>query len=407
MNTISSKKRIRNAFFVFLLILIFLTIRLGWIQFYDGESLQSLAYQQQTLDRSINPNRGTIYDRNGDVLATSATVETITINPTNISSENKEKVAKAFSDIFELDYNTVFKKVKKRSSIETIAKKVEKSKADELRVWMEDNDIYSGINIDEDTKRYYPYQTLCSQVIGFTGSDNQGLNGIEAKYDSVLSGEKGKIERASDATGSTLDGTVEEYISAIDGDSLELTIDATIQSIVEKYLEEACIDNVCTDGGNVIIMNPNNGDILAMATYPGYDLNSPYTINNNDLSNIWDTLSSSDKSNALEQMWRNKAISDTYEPGSTFKLITASASLEEGLVTDIEAENFSCTGGIDVAGTRIKCWRYYRPHGSESLRTALMNSCNPIFIGLGQKIGVAKYFEYLKKFGLLSKTGDD
>ncbi len=407
MPSISEKKRMRNAFLVLSIIFVLLSVRIGWIQFIDGEELRTLAYQQQTLDRAINPSRGTIYDRNGVELAVSATVETITINPTNISSENKEKVATALAKIFDLDYETVLKKVKKNSSIETIIKKVEKDKADELRIWMEENEIVNGINIDEDTKRYYPYNDLCSQVIGFTGSDNQGLNGIEAKYDEILSGTKGKITRVSDATGSNLNGTVEEYISAIDGDSIVLTIDATIQSIVEKYLEEACIDNVCTDGGNVIIMNPNNGDILAMATYPGYNLNDPYTINKEELKLQWDSLQSSEKSNYLEKMWRNKAISDTYEPGSTFKLITASAALEEGLVQDIEAEVFTCTGGIDVAGTRIKCWRYYRPHGSESLRTALMNSCNPIFIGLGQKIGVENYFNYLEKFGLLSKTGID
>ena len=407
MYSISAKRRIRYAFFVFVTLLVLLSFRLVWIQFVMGSELQSMAYRQHTLDRTINPNRGTIYDRNGTILASSATVETVSVNPMIISSDNKEKVAKALSDIFELDYEKTLKKVKKRSSIETIVKKIDKEKADELRVWMEANDITSGINIDEDTKRYYPYNELCSQVIGFCGSDNQGLNGIEAKYDKTLSGEKGKISRASDAKGRALSGTAEEYISAIDGNSIELTIDVTIQSIVEKYLEEACIDNVCTDGGNVVIINPNNGDIWAMATYPGYNLNTPYTINSEELASMWSTMSSSDKSNALEKMWRNKAISDTYEPGSTFKLITASAALEEGLVTDIEQQSFACTGGIDIAGTYIKCWRYYRPHGSESLRMALMNSCNPIFIGLGQKIGVEKYFSYLEKFGLLSKTGID
>ena len=407
MYSISAKRRIRYAFFVFVTLLVLLSFRLAWIQFVMGSELQAMAYKQHTLDRTINPNRGTIYDRNGTILASSATVETVSVNPMIISSDNKEKVAKALSDIFELDYEKTLKKVKKRSSIETIVKKIDKEKADELRIWMDANDITSGINIDEDTKRYYPYNELCSQVIGFCGSDNQGLNGIEAKYDKTLSGEKGKISRASDAKGRALSGTAEEYISAIDGNSIELTIDVTIQSIVEKYLEEACIDNVCTDGGNVVIINPNNGDILAMATYPGYNLNTPYTINSEELASMWSTMSSSDKSNALEKMWRNKAISDTYEPGSTFKLITASAALEEGLVTDIEQQSFACTGGIDIAGTYIKCWRYYRPHGSESLRMALMNSCNPIFIGLGQKIGVEKYFSYLEKFGLLSKTGID
>lgn len=407
MPTISEKRRIRNSFLILATILTLLMIRIGYIQFLQGKELQTLAYKQQTLDRAINPSRGTIYDRNRIELAVSATVETVTINPMNIASENKEKVAKALSSIFELNYEKVLKKVKKRSSIETIVKKIEKDKADELRIWMEENNITEGINIDEDTKRYYPNNDLCSQVIGFTGSDNQGLNGIEAKYDETLSGTKGKITRVSDAKGARLEGTVEEYIPAINGDSIVLTIDSTIQSIVEKYLEEACIDNVCTDGGNVVIMNPNNGDILAMATYPGYNLNEPYTINNEELKLQWNNLQSTQRSNYLEKMWRNKAISDTYEPGSTFKLITASTALEEGLVKDIEAENFACTGRIEVAGVSIKCWRYYRPHGTESLRTALMNSCNPIFIGLGQKLGVDTYFNYLQRFGLLSKTGVD
>ena len=407
MPSISAKKRIMKTFYIGLIVLTLLIVRIGWIQFFKGTKLQEMAYRQQTLDRVINPNRGIIYDRNGVELAVSATVETITVNPKNISNENKEKVAKALSEIFNLDYEKTLKKVKKNSLIETIVKKVEKDKADELRKWMEENKISEGINIDEDTKRYYPLNDLCSQVIGFTGSDNQGLNGLESKYEEILRGEKGKITRRSDAKGGKLEGTVEEYIPAIDGKSIVLTIDATIQAIVEKYLEEACIDNVCTDGGNVIIINPNNGDILAMSTYPGYNLNEPYVINDEELKAQWGSLQNSEKTKNLEKMWRNKAISDAYEPGSTFKLITSSAALEEGIVKDIEAENFACTGSIEVSGVRIKCWRYYRPHGSESLRLGLMNSCNPVFIGLGQKIGVDKYFEYLEKFGLLSKTGID
>ena len=186
-----------------------------------------------------------------------------------------------------------------------------------------------------------------------------------------------------------------------------LTIDLNIQSIVEKYLEEACIDNKCTDGGNVIVMNPQNGDILAMATYPSYNLNEPYEPYTDELKQNWDSMEQNEKTIALQAVWRNKAIADTYEPGSVFKIITASAALEEGITdTDNEGE-FCCTGGIEVAGVRIKCWRYYRPHGSESLRQALMNSCNPVFIGLGQKIGVEKYYNYLKKFKLLEITGID
>lgn len=332
----------------------------------------------------------------------------MTVNPTNISNDQKETVAKKLSDIFDLDYETVLKKVKKRSSIETIAKKVEKEQTDQLRIWMQENNITTGINIDEDTKRYYPYNNLASQIIGFTGSDNQGLDGIEAKYDKELSGTKGVIKRHTDAKGGEIGDEGESYVSAINGNDIVLTIDVSIQSIVEKYLEEACIDNKCTDGGNIIAMNPKNGDILAMATYPDYNLNNPYEAYTDELRGIWSDMQQSEKTKSLQTVWRNRAITDTYEPGSTFKTITSSAALEEGLVTDIDKEGqFACTGSIEVAGVRIKCWRYYRPHGSESLRLALMNSCNPVFIGLGQKLGVHTYYSYLEKFGLLNKTGVD
>ena len=383
---IGRKKRLRSMLFISFTICILLIIRIGFIQFVQGSELQSMAYMQQTLNRKINPKRGIIYDATGkNILAVSASVETVTINPGNIKKEDKEKVAKALSDIFNLDYETVLKKVKKNSSIETIVKKVEKEDTDKLRIWMEGNNIATGINIDEDTKRYYPYSSLASNVIGFTGSDNQGLEGIESRYDEILSGETGKILKLTDATGTDLGDEGENYIAAVDGDDLILSIDMTIQSIAEKYLAEACIDNVCTDGGNILIANPKTGDILAMASYPNYDLNNPYKINDEDLEFVWDTLSSGDKSTALQQMWRNKSISDTYEPGSVFKLVTSSAALEEGITdTDNEGE-FSCTGSINIAGTRIKCWRYYRPHGSQSLRQALMNSCNPVFIGLRSK----------------------
>ena len=363
---------------------------------------------QQTLDRSINPKRGTIYDATGkNILAISSSVETVTVNPGNIKKEDKEKVAKKLSELFELDYETVLKKVTKRSSIETIIKKVDKEKTDELRRWMEENNILTGINIDEDTKRYYPNSNLASQVIGFCGTDNQGLDGIEAKYDEELKGEKGSIRRHTDAKGGEIGEEGENYIPAVDGNDLVLTIDLNIQSIVEKYLEEACIDNKCTDGGNVVVMNPQNGDILAMATYPSYNLNEPFEAYTDELKQNWENMSQQDKTLTLQGVWRNKAIADTYEPGSVFKLITASAALEEKITdTDNEGE-FSCNGGIEVAGVRIKCWRYYRPHGQESLRQALMNSCNPVFIGLGQKLGVDTYYKYLEKFKLLEITGID
>lgn len=405
---LNRKKRMRNAILIYTMIFGALIFRIGWLQFVMGAELHSMAYIQQTLDRSVNPRRGTIYDATGEnILAISSTVETVTVNPTNISKENKEKVAKALSDIFNLDYDSTLKRVSKRSSIETIVKKVDKEKADELRTWLVDNNITAGINIDEDTKRYYPNNSLASQVIGFCGSDNQGLDGIEVIYEKELKGEKGKINKVIDAKGGEISKEGENYVEAVDGNDLVLSIDAIVQGIAEKYLTEACIDNKCTDGGNIIIMNPQTGDILAMAGYPNYNLNQPYEPNTEELKSSWSTLSQGDKTKALQQMWRNKAVSDTYEPGSTFKLITTSAALEEGLASVDKEGEFCCTGGIEIAGVRIKCWRYYRPHGSESLRQALMNSCNPVFIGLGQKIGVSKYYTYLNKFGLLKRTGID
>lgn len=406
---LSSKKKMRNTLFISFLIILCLIGRIGYLQFIQGGELSTMAYQQQTLDRSINPKRGTILDATGkNALAVSSTVETVTVNPGNIAKENKEKVARVLTDIFALDYEKTLKKVTKRSSIETIAKKVEKEKTDSLRVWMQQNGITTGINIDEDTKRYYPYSTIASQIIGFCGSDNQGLDGIEAKYDSELKGKQGAIKRHTDAKGAEIGEEGENYVSAIDGNDLVLTIDLSIQSIAEKYLEEACIDNMCTDGGNIVVMNPQNGDILAMATYPNYNLNEPYEAYTEELKQTWDSLEQGEKTKNLQAVWRNKAIADTYEPGSVFKLVTASAAIEEGLVTDIDKEGqFCCTGGIEVAGVRIKCWRHYRPHGSESLRLGLMNSCNPVFIGLGQKMGVQTYYQYLNKFRLLNKTGID
>ena len=403
--SLSNKKKMRNGLFMVLVIFTLLTTRLCYIQFVWGTELSEKAGTQQSQSRTITAKRGTIHDSTGKyILAESSSVEAISVNPTLIHEKDKEKVAKALSEIFELDYDKILKKVSKRSSIETIVKKVDKEHSDKLRIWMEENNITTGINIDEDSKRYYPYGSLAAQIIGFCGSDNQGLDGIEAKYDSDLKGKNGKINRQTNAAGASLGD--ENYVAAIDGNNLYLTIDFTIQSIVEKYLKEACIDNVCTDGGSIIAMDPRNGDILAMANYPSYNLNTPYEPYTDEQKATWNTLESAEKTATLQGMWRNKAISDTYEPGSVFKTVTSSAALEEGIVTNIDQQGqFCCTGAIEVAGTRIKCWRYYRPHGPESLRLALMNSCNPVFIGLGQKIGVTKYYEYLRKFGLFNKTG--
>ncbi len=407
-NILGLRKRMMLGLILCMIAICVLIIRVAYIQLIAPDELRAKAEEQQSSSRSIQSKRGTIYDATGEnILAVSSSVETVTVNPVNISNENKEKVARKLSEIFELDYETVLKKVKKNSAIETIVKRVEKDKTNLLRQWMQENNILTGINIDEDTKRYYPYSSLASHIIGFCGSDNQGLDGIEAKYNDILKGETGEISKLIDAKGNEFGNEGESYVSPKQGKNLILEIDMNIQAIVEKYLEEACIDNVCTDGGNVIVMNPKTGNILAMATYPYYDLNNPFTINDEELKNNWELLEQSDKSNLLQAMWRNKAIADTYEPGSTFKLVTASAALEENIAEVDKEGAFNCSGGIEIAGRRIKCWRYYRPHGSQSLRQALMNSCNPVFIGLGQKIGVSKYYEYLNRFGFLRKTGID
>lgn len=407
-SNLDSKKKLVFILLVCNCVWLIIIIRLVIIQLVEGKDWYSKANNQLHVSRTITANRGTIYDSSGEIiLAQSSSVQSVSVNPLNILKENKEKVAKAFSEIFELDYEKVLKKVNKNSSIETIVKRVDKDKTDELRIWMQENNIFSGINIDEDTKRYYPYSTLASHIIGFIGSDNQGLDGIEAKYDEVLTGENGSISKMMDAKGNIIGDNGENYENSNKGNDLILSIDMNIQGIVEKYLEQACIENICTDGGNVIIMDPNNGDILAMATYPYYDLNDPYEVTDENIASMWSELESKEKNTYLQAMWRNKAIADTYEPGSTFKLVTASASLEEGIAETDRQGAYCCSGAIEIAGVRIKCWRYYRPHGSESLREGLMNSCNPVFIGLGQKLGVPKYYEYLRKFGFLEKTGID
>lgn len=407
-SNLKMKKRMRIELIFFCIGFLIISIKLATVQFVHGKEYRTKALEQLNASRTINANRGIIYDANGEILAQSSTVYTVTVSPVKIVEQNKEKVASKLSEIFELEYQEVLKKVSQNVSIVNIAKKVDKEKVDKLRIWMDETKINSGINIDEDTKRFYPYGSLASHVIGFCGSDNQGLDGIEAKYDEVLKGENGHINRAQDGKGSDVGTDGEQYVEPVTGDGLILSIDMNIQSIVEKYLEEACIDNVCTDGGSILVMNPKTGDILAMANYPDYDLNNPYTITDPTLKATWDSLEQAEKSKYLQAMWRNKTVSDTYEPGSCFKLVTASSALEEGITSGSDdRKEFSCTGGIEIAGVRIKCWRYYRPHGSQCLREALMNSCNPVFIGLGQKIGVHKYYEYLEKFGFLRKTGID
>lgn len=408
-------KKLRVTLIVVILILLLLIVRIGFLQFVQGNYLKELAYNQQTINQIISPKRGNIYDSTGKALAISAQVDTITINPNKLvknsndeTKEFKEKIAKGLSEIFELNYDEVLEKVTSSSQVETIAKKVEQEKVDTLKKWMEENKISVGINIDEDTKRYYPYNTVASNVIGFCGSDNQGLSGIESKWDSILTGTPGKIVSSKGSNQEEIPNAEETYISAENGSDLTLTIDLNIQTIIEKYLKQAVEDNDCKKGGNVIVMNPKNGDILGMACYPDYNLNSPYTPNST-LAETYDSLSSEEKSESLYKMWANKSVAETYEPGSVFKVITASVALEENITTTDKSNDFYCKGYEEFEDSsasqplKISCWRA-NPHGVQSLRQALCNSCNPAFMQLGKRIGAPTLYKYYEAFGLFDST---
>lgn len=401
------------------LILIFAILlgRVGWLQFVDGEELKRREYSQSTSSTLISAKRGTIYDSTGKALAISVDVDTISVNPEYITAkgkdgqsdeeateELKQRMADKMAEIFELNRDEVYAKLTSSNSVETIVSKVETDKVSELETWLQENKATSGVNIDADVKRYYPYNNLASNVIGFCGSNNQGLDGIELSYDDVLKGTSGRLTTAIDVTREAIPDQNEEYIAPENGSNIYLTIDSNIQTIAEKYLKQAVEENECERGGNVIIMDPEDGSILAMATYPDYNLNDPYTPNE-WYSTGWDDLSQQEQTNTLYSMWRNRAVLDTYEPGSTFKVITASIGLEENVVETDTENDFFCSGYENVADRRINCSNL--ADGSQTLRNALENSCNPALIQLGQRIGVEKFYDYLEAFGFFDKTGVD
>ncbi len=393
--------------FIFILI-IFLIAKIGWLQFVQGSQLKEAASRQQTLNEVISPKRGSIYDTNGKALAISASVDTVSINPSKIESENKEKVAQALSDIFELDYETTLSQVKSNSSVVTIAKKVEQDKVSLLKSWMSDNKISSGINIDEDTKRYYPYNSLAAHIIGFTGTDSQGLYGIEAKWDSTLTGVAGKIVTIADVNNSEISSDASQYIEVENGSDLYLTIDVNIQSILEKYLEQG-VSKSGSKAGSAIAMNPKTGDILGMATYPSYNLNDPFVLTDEEIRSMLpdvdpSKLTSTERANLLYEKWADKNVSSAYEPGSTFKTIMTAVALEEGYTKEEIANDFNCTGSIEVADRIIRC-ASHEVHGSQTLKQALANSCNVAFIQLGQRIGFNVLYKYFRAFGLFERTG--
>lgn len=412
-----SIKRLKGFLVFIFIVFIALVAKIGAIQFIDGTWLKERAYSQSTSSTVVSAKRGTIYDSNGKALAISAEVDTVSVNPEYLvvkekgevnqekTQELREKMAQKFAEIFSLEYDDVLKKLNSSRSVETIASKVETDKVTTLKAWLKENKISSGVNIDEDVKRYYPYNNLASNLIGFCGTNNQGLDGIELSYDDELKGTNGKLITAISVIQTAIPDQNEQYIAPENGSNIYLTIDSNIQTIVEKYLKQAVEENNCQRGGNAIAVNPENGEILAMATYPDYNLNDPYTPNES-LSKGWDKLSSQEQSNKLYSMWRNRAVLDTYEPGSTFKIIAASIGLEEKIVETDTAGDFYCGGSETVSGTRISCANR-SGHGSQSLRNALENSCNPALIQLGQRIGVSTFYKYLDAFGFFKKTGID
>ena len=412
-----SIKRLKGFLVFIFIVFIALVARIGAIQFIDGTWLKERAYSQSTSSTVVSAKRGTIYDSNGKALAISAEVDTVSVNPEYLvvkekgevnqekTQELREKMAQKFAEIFSLEYDDVLKKLNSSRSVETIASKVETDKVTTLKAWLKENKISSGVNIDEDVNRYYPYNNLASNLIGFCGTNNQGLDGIELSYDDELKGTNGKLITAISVIQTAIPDQNEQYIAPENGSNIYLTIDSNIQTIVEKYLKQAVEENNCQRGGNAIAVNPENGEILAMATYPDYNLNDPYTPNES-LSKGWDKLSSQEQSNKLYSMWRNRAVLDTYEPGSTFKIIAASIGLEEKIVETDTAGDFYCGGSETVSGTRISCANR-SGHGSQSLRNALENSCNPALIQLGQRIGVSTFYKYLDAFGFFQKTGID
>lgn len=394
---ISSKKKILFCLLAFQGFFALLIARVFYIQAIKSDEYQKMAYEQQTRDRLITPKRGEIVDRNNNVIATNESVYSISV--INSQIKEPEKVSTILSEKLELDYNEVLEKVNKKVALERIKTKVDKDIADEIR-----NLNLDGVMIDEDIKRIYPNNDMASQVIGFVGKDNQGIIGLEAKYDEYLKGSQGKILTETDARGVEFNNSNQERVSPTNGYTLVTSIDINIQKFAEQALEKV-VEAKGAKRGSIILMNPQNGEIYAMANEPDFDLNEPFTINNEELKSNWNNMSEKEKNDALNQMWRNFSINDTYEPGSTFKVMTSAMGLEEGIITP--ETQFNCSGGKTVAGRYIKCWRSPRSHGSQTFTQGVQNSCNPVFMEVGEKLGVEVFYEYMKKFGFNEKTGVD
>lgn len=399
--TNKNKKRIVVLFFTLGFIFIALIIRLGWIQIVSSEKYQQLALEQQTRDIPIPAKRGIIFDRKGKELAVSASTSTIWARPSEVKNANNiDETVRILSETLGEDPENI-KQIITKSDVNLIrvAKWVEKEKADIIREAKLD-----GIWIAEDNKRIYPYGSFAAHILGHTTDDNRGLSGIELKYDKYLSGLPGRWIKNTDALGRQLSYGTEKYYKAENGLNTVLTIDEVIQHFVEKAIENA-YEKTNSKKVMAIVMDPETGDILAMANFPDYDPNnSREPILEKDLL-YYRSLDNDTKQNYWNSMWRNPIISDTYEPGSTFKLITTAIALNENVTSP--GSEYNCTGYITVGDARLRCWRYYSPHGHQTLTEAVQNSCNPVFIQLGLGVGKDKYYEYLNSFGFIDKTGID
>lgn len=410
-------QRLRQRTAILILLILVLgfgaaVLRLTYLTTIQSSELQESAVDLQLADTTVSAKRGTIYDANGNVLAESASVWQVVMSPVNFKNDKqRQAAAKGLSEIFDLEYNDVLDDTKQQSHYVVVKRRIEsdeREKVLELIDTLKKDYSCSGvIQLLDDYKRYYPKNSLASSVIGFTGSDDQGLEGIEYEYDSYLSGTPGRIITAQNARGTDMPFRYEQNVESEDGNNVYLTIDETIQSICEKYMQKGVEDNNVLNKGVCIAMDVNTGAILAMVTTDGYDLNNPYELSAKDKKKIKSTPKKKQaeaESAALSNMWRNKAVADTYMPGSVFKMCVASAALEENLVN--EKTSFTCTGSILVEGETIHCSNI-AGHGTQNFVEVISNSCNPAFIQIGQMLGAGKFRQYYQGFGFSDKTGID
>lgn len=375
-----------------------LIIRTGYLQLIKGEWLSTKASEQQTREIPIEPKRGTIYDANMKELAVSVTKYTVWCKPVEV--KDKKDVAEKLASILGKEEEEVSKLVNKKN---TALVRIQRWIDDETATKIRDLSL-SGIWVAEDNQRYYPYGNFAAYVLGHTAADSTGIAGIEMQYNSKLQGKAGKLIVSTDASGREIPQGSETYYEPVQGNGLVLTIDEVIQHYAEKAIEKA-YEVTGAKRVNVIAMDPKTGDILAMASKPDYDPNDSRTAIYPYYQELLEEYSDKEKINGYYAMWRNPLINDTYEPGSTFKLITSSASVEEGVVSD--KDKFVCTGSVTVGGRKIKCWRHYRPHGEQTFAQGVQNSCNPVFVELSNRLGVSKFYDYIEAFGFKSKTGID